>query len=99
MRIISAEKKARKPSDTLFKAAAAAAGAKGISPSEVRVRGPGTARDIEPAKKHGFRTALFEATPNTDNLSATPEQTKKTRPKIRVDAFIKGSPQSVELIS
>src|SRR5262245_20584983 len=35
LRIISSEKKAKKPSDTLFKAAAQAAAARGIGPSEV----------------------------------------------------------------
>jgi FMN phosphatase YigB (HAD superfamily) len=95
MRIISAEKKARKPSDTLFKAAVAAAGAKGISPSEVLHVGSSLSRDIGPAKKHGFRTALFAGDKNS--LSANPEQLKDAA--FRPDALITELPQVLELIS
>jgi FMN phosphatase YigB (HAD superfamily) len=94
MRIISADKKARKPSETLFKAAIAAAGAKNISPSEVLHVGSNLARDIGPAKKHGFRTALFAGDKNS--LSATPEQLKD--PALRPDALITELPQVLELI-
>ena len=95
MRIISAEKKARKPSDTLFKAAIAAAGAKNIQPSEVLHVGSSLSRDIGPAKKHGFRTALFAGDKNS--LSATPEQLKDAA--FRPDALITELPQVMELIS
>jgi FMN phosphatase YigB (HAD superfamily) len=95
MRLISAEKKAKKPSDTLFKAAVAAAGAKGISPPEVLHVGSSLTRDIGPAKKHGFRTALFAGDKNS--LSATPEQLQD--PATRPDAMITELPQVLELIS
>ena len=95
MRLVSAEKKARKPSDTLFKAAVAAAAAKGATPSEVLHVGSSLSRDIGPAKKHGFRTALFAGDKNS--LSATPEQLKDAA--FRPDALITELPQVLELIS
>jgi len=95
MRVISAEKKARKPSDTLFKAAIAAAGAKGISPSEILHVGSNLTRDIGPAKKHGFRTALFAG--DKGSLSATSEQLQDAA--LRPDAMITELPQVLELIS
>ena len=95
MRLISAEKKARKPSDTLFKAAVAAAAAKGATPSEVLHVGSSLSRDIGPAKKHGFRTALFAGDKNS--LSATPEQLKDAA--FRPDALVTELPQVLELIS
>ena len=95
MRLISAEKKARKPSDTLFKLAVAAAAAKGATPSEVLHVGSSLARDIGPAKKHGFRTALFAGDKNS--LVATPEQLKDAA--FRPDALITELPQVLELIS
>ena len=58
-RFLSAEHKARKPSETLFRAALAALAARGIAPHEVLHVGSSLARDIAPAKKCGFRTALF----------------------------------------
>jgi FMN phosphatase YigB (HAD superfamily) len=94
LRIISAEKKARKPSDTLFKAAVAAAGAKGLAPSAVLHVGSNLARDIGPAKKHGFRTALFAGDKNS--LAATPEQLKDAA--LRPDALVTELPQVLELI-
>ena len=58
-RFLSAELKARKPSETLFRAALAALAARGIAPHEVLHVGSSLARDIAPAKKLGLRTALF----------------------------------------
>jgi FMN phosphatase YigB (HAD superfamily) len=94
MRIISVEKKARKPSETLFKAAASVVSAKGFSPSEVLHIGSNLTRDIAPAKKHGFRTALFAG--DRASLAATPEQLKD--PALRPDALITELPQVLELI-
>jgi FMN phosphatase YigB (HAD superfamily) len=95
LRIISAERKARKPSDTLFKAAIAAAGAKGVNPSAVLHVGSSLVRDIAPAKKHGFRTALFAGDRNS--LSAGADQLKD--PMMRPDALITELPQVLELIA
>jgi FMN phosphatase YigB (HAD superfamily) len=79
----------------LFKAAIAAAAAKGVQPAQVLHVGSSLARDIGPAKKHGFRTALFAGDKNS--LSATPEQLKD--PALRPDALITELPQVLELIS
>ena len=95
LRIISSDKKARKPSDTLFKAAIVAAASKGVQPAQVLHVGSSLARDIGPAKKHGFRTALFAGDKNS--LSATSEQLKD--PAFRPDALITELPQVLELIS
>jgi hypothetical protein len=82
LRILSAEKKAKKPSDTLFKAAVEALKAKGIAPNEAIHVGSNLARDIGPAKKHGFRTALFAG--DKSSLVASAEQLKDpaTRPDV-----------------
>ena len=95
MRLVSAEKKARKPSDTLFKAAVASAAGRGLSPSQVLHVGSNLARDIGPAKKHGFRTALFAGDKNS--LVASSEQLKD--PAFRPDALITDLPQVLELIA
>ncbi len=58
-RFLSAEHKARKPSETLFRAALGALAARGVAPHEVLHVGSSLARDIIPAKRHGLRTALF----------------------------------------
>jgi phosphoglycolate phosphatase-like HAD superfamily hydrolase len=49
----------RKPSERLFRHALEILGARGIEPHEVLHVGSRLARDIEPAKKLGMRTALF----------------------------------------
>jgi FMN phosphatase YigB (HAD superfamily) len=94
LRILSSDKKARKPSDTLFKAAVQAVAAKGISPGEVLHVGSNLTRDIAPAKKHGFHTALFAGDRNS--LSATPEQLKD--PATRPDVLLTELPQILEVI-
>ncbi|HJZ59116.1 MAG TPA: HAD family hydrolase [Gemmataceae bacterium] len=95
LRVISAEKKARKPSDTLFKAAVQALAAKGVSPEQTLHVGSSLVRDIGPAKKHGFRTALFAGDKNS--LSATPEQLKD--PAFRPDVMITELAQVLEVIA
>jgi putative hydrolase of the HAD superfamily len=95
LRFISADRKARKPSDTLFKAAAQALGERGIRPSEVLHVGSNLMRDIAPAKKVGFRTALFAGDKNS--LAATPEQLKD--PATRPDVMLTELPQVLEVIA
>lgn len=95
LRIIGADRRAKKPSDTLFKAAAAAVAAKGVSPAEILHVGSNLARDIAPAKKHGFRTALFAGDRNS--LAATPEQLKD--PASRPDVLLTELPQILEVIA
>ncbi len=94
MRLISAERKAKKPSETLFKAAAQVAAARGISPSEILHVGSSVTRDISPAKKAGFRTALFAGDRNS--LAATPEQLKD--PATRPDVLLTELPQILEVL-
>ena len=94
LRIISADKRARKPSETLFKAAVQVATAKGFSPGEVLHVGSNLPRDIAPAKKFGFRTALFAGDRNS--LSATPEQLKD--PATRPDVLLTELSQILEVI-
>ncbi|MDB5307445.1 MAG: hypothetical protein JWO38_1647 [Gemmataceae bacterium] len=94
LRLISAERKAKKPSDTLFKAAVQVLGDKGIRPGEVLHVGSNLARDIGPAKKHGFRTALFAGDKNS--LVATPDQLKD--PAFRPDVLLTELPQVLEVI-
>jgi FMN phosphatase YigB (HAD superfamily) len=93
-RVLSAEKRAKKPSETLYKAAIQAAGSKGISPSEILHVGSNLTRDIAPAKKHGMRTALFAGDRNS--LSATPDQLKD--PATRPDVLITELPQVLEVL-
>jgi FMN phosphatase YigB (HAD superfamily) len=95
MRVLSGERKARKPSDTLFKAAVELAAGRGLSPGQVLHVGSNLARDIGPAKKHGFRTALFAG--DKGSLAATPEQLKD--PAVRPDALVTELPQVLDLIS
>lgn len=95
LRFISAERKAKKPSDTLFKLAAQALGEKGIRPGDVLHVGSNLTRDIGPAKKHGFRTALFAGDKNS--LSATGEQLKD--PATRPDVMLTELPQVLEVIA
>lgn len=94
LRVLSAEKKARKPSDTLFKAAVDALKAKGIAPHETIHVGSNLARDIGPAKKHGFRTALFAG--DKASLEASAERLKD--PATRPDVMLTELTQIAEVI-
>lgn len=94
LRIISSDKKARKPSETLFKSAVAALGEKGIRPGETLHVGSSLTRDIAPAKKHGFRTALFAG--DKKSLEAAPEQLKD--PTFRPDVMLTELPQLLDVI-
>jgi beta-phosphoglucomutase-like phosphatase (HAD superfamily) len=94
LRVLSADKRAKKPADALFKAAVQALGEKGIRPGEVLHVGSSLPRDVAPAKKHGFRTALFAGDRNS--LVATPEQLKD--PATRPDVLLTELPQVLEVI-
>jgi FMN phosphatase YigB (HAD superfamily) len=94
LRVISAERKARKPSDTLFRAAVQAVAEKGLRPAEVLHVGSSLARDVAPAKRHGFRTALFAG--DRASLAATPEQLKD--PASRPDVMLTELPQVLEVV-
>ena len=77
--VLSAEKKARKPSDTLFKAAVDAAAARGVRPADILHVGSSVARDLVPAKKYGMKTALFAG--DKHSLVATADQMKDAATK------------------
>ena len=94
LRVLSSDKRARKPSETLFKAGIQAAMARGITPGEILHVGSNIDRDIVPARRLGFRTALFAG--DRASLAATPEQLKDrtTRP----DVLLTELPQILEVI-
>jgi FMN phosphatase YigB (HAD superfamily) len=94
LRLISSEKKVKKPSQTFFKLAAQAAAEKGLDAAEVLHVGSNLERDIAPAKKAGFRTALFAGDKNS--LSATADQLKDA--SYRPDALLTELPQILEII-
>lgn len=94
LRVLSADHKVKKPFDDLFRAAVAACRAKGISPDEVLHVGSSLVRDIGPAKKVGFRTALFAGDKNS--LRATGEQLKD--PHLRPDVLLTELSQIAEVV-
>ena len=95
LRLISAERKSKKPSDTLFKAAAQILAAQGIRANDVLHVGSNLVRDIAPAKRHGFRTALFAG--DKHSLAASPEQLKD--PAFRPDVMLTELNQVLEVIA
>lgn len=95
LRVISAEKRARKPSDTLFRAAADALAARGLKPGDALHIGSNLDRDIAPAKKHGFRTALFAG--DKESLAAPRDRVKD--PAVRPDVLVTELPQLLEVVS
>jgi HAD-hyrolase-like len=94
LRWISGEKRAKKPSETLFQGITAALAGRGISPSETLHVGSSLTRDIAPAKKHGFRTALFAG--DKGSLQATAEQLKD--PATRPDVLLTELPQIADVL-
>ncbi len=95
LRVLSAEAKAKKPNEGLWKAATAALAAKGIRPAETLHVGSSLPRDVGPAKKHGFRTALFAGDKNS--LAATAEQLKD--PAVRPDVMLTELTQVIEVFA
>ena len=93
-RVVSSDKKARKPSDALFEAAVTALGARGIEPSEILHVGSSLPRDIGPAKTWGMKTALFAG--DRASLVASGDQMKD--PKLRPDALLTDLSQVTDLI-
>jgi FMN phosphatase YigB (HAD superfamily) len=93
-RVLSFEHAARKPSDTLFQAAAVAISAHGMAPHEILHIGSSLPRDIAPAKKWGMRTALFAG--DRASLIASPEQLKD--PNYRPDALLTDLAQVSDLL-
>jgi FMN phosphatase YigB (HAD superfamily) len=94
LRILSAERKARKPSDTLFKAAVDALGERGIRPGETLHVGSNLLRDIVPARKYGFRTALFAG----DRNSLVADNDQLNNPATRPDVLLTERTQLLDVI-
>jgi FMN phosphatase YigB (HAD superfamily) len=94
LRVLSCDHKAKKPSDTLWQASIKALATQGVSPSETLHVGSSLTRDIGPAKKLGFKTALFAG--DKTSLQATAEQLKD--PLYRPDAMITELAQVAELL-
>lgn len=94
LRVLSAEVGTKKPFEDLFRVAARAARAKGLDPAEVLHVGSHLLRDIAPAKKVGFRTALFAGDKNS--LRATAGQFQD--PHLRPDVLLTELPQIAEVL-
>jgi FMN phosphatase YigB (HAD superfamily) len=95
LRILSAEKKARKPSDTIFRAAVEALAARGVRPADVLHVGSDLVRDLAPAKRLGMKTALFAG--DKASLAADPEHLKD--PQYRPDVMLTALPQIADVLS
>jgi FMN phosphatase YigB (HAD superfamily) len=93
-RWLSAEFKARKPSESLFQSALRGLEKEGIEAIEVLHLGSSVTRDIAPAKKLGMRTGLFAG--DRASLVATAEQLKS--PQYRPDVLLTELSQVVEVI-
>lgn len=74
LRYFSADVRARKPSERLFRQALQGLAEKNIAPAEVLHVGSSVSRDLAPARRLGMKTALFAG--DTTSLQATPEQLK-----------------------
>jgi FMN phosphatase YigB (HAD superfamily) len=95
LRILSAEVKARKPSETIFRAALEALATRGLRPADVLHVGSDLVRDIAPAKKFGLKTALFAG--DKASLTAEPEHLKD--PQYRPDVMLTELPQIADVVS
>jgi FMN phosphatase YigB (HAD superfamily) len=77
----------RKDSEKGFTALLAALSAKRLSPSEVLYVGSDVERDIAPAKRRGFRTALLLADSATAKVKPADLKDEKTKPNALLTAF------------
>jgi FMN phosphatase YigB (HAD superfamily) len=93
LQFLSCEARARKPSERLFRKAQEALAEKGLAPEEVLHIGSNMTRDLLPARRLGFRTALFAG--DKGSLQATPEQLKDSAG--RPDVLLTDLGQLVEL--
>ena len=93
-RWMSHERKARKPSENLFRSALRTLAEEGIEPGAVLHVGSSLTRDIAPAKKLGLRTGLFAG--DRTSLAATAEQLKD--PLFRPDVMLTELSQVAQVI-
>jgi FMN phosphatase YigB (HAD superfamily) len=94
LRALSFEVGAKKPSERLFKHTQAALEQRGFQPHEVLHVGSRIAQDVMPAKKRGFKTALFAG--DKASLAATAEQLKDAA--CRPDALVTELTQIVDVV-
>jgi hypothetical protein len=94
LRILSHEKRVKKPNAALFQAALQALNKRGIAASEVLHVGSSLTRDLAPAKKLGMKVALYAGDRNS--LAATAEQLKM--PEYRPDALLTELGQIADLL-
>ena len=94
LRILSAEKRARKPSETIFRAAVEALAARGLRPADVLHVGSDLIRDLAPAKKLGMKTALFAG----DKTSLAVEREHLKDPQYRPDVMLTELPQIADVV-
>lgn len=84
MQFFSCDARAKKPAERLFRLAQAKLAECGIAANEALHIGSSIARDLVPARRLGFRTALFAG--DKTSLHATPEQLKE--PASRPDVLL-----------
>lgn len=84
LRVVSADLRARKPTERLFEQVLEVLRGRDIEPSQVLHVGPSVPLDVVPAKRLGMRTALFAG--DRAAIQATPEQLKD--PASRPDMLI-----------
>jgi hypothetical protein len=92
--VLSAERRARKPSERLYRPALDLLEARGIEAAEVLVVGPRITHDVIAAKRLGMRTALFAG--DKASLQAAPEQLKD--PSSRPDVLLTDLPQIADVV-
>jgi FMN phosphatase YigB (HAD superfamily) len=98
LRLLSADVRARKPSERLFRQALGVLAERGISPGEVLHVGSNLARDLAPARRLGMKTALFIA--DKAALQLSPEQLKQAlkEPVNRPDVLLTELPQIADIV-
>jgi FMN phosphatase YigB (HAD superfamily) len=94
IRFLSCEIEGRKPSERFFRKVQAAIREQGLEPEEILHIGNSMTRDLIPARRIGFRTALYAGDKNS--LQATPEQLKD--PTSRPDVLLTDLSQLAEVI-
>jgi hypothetical protein len=93
-RVLSAEVRARRPSERLFKEMLNRLAKEDISPGEVLHVGNTLERDVAPAKRLGMRTALFAG--DKRSVEASAEQMKQ--PNLRPDVLLTELPQIANVV-
>ena len=85
--VLSGTVGARKPSNTLFQAAANAAKNRGLLPEQVLHIGSKLREDLIGAKKVGFKTALFLGDKSSSQVEASELKDPETRPDALITSY------------